>query len=408
VEWLCDRIEQSAAGWAPVSWPAARREAFLADFRALDAFLAEQLEEAPVLAPLIQRMARLVAEEEAAAPPPQPEPLPAPSAQAEPARSPGAVQQAWAQATTAPQLPAGTAPPRPAPQAPQDPQRLLARTLEDLRAAAALLLDQTPEDPAPYLLNRTAAWTAVAGLPAAVDGVTRIPPPGAQETQALRLALQAGTWSLVVANGEALLSTCLFWLDLNRMVTEALDRLGRPLAARAVEREARAFALRLPGLDDLSFADRTPFADPDTRQWLRAPGRPLQAAAGGDPDPGLAGMLAEAEALADAGDRSGALELLMGRCRTADSARTALGLKQGICALLGRSGQPRAAEAFARAILADLEEFQVHRWEPRLAAGALRTALAALKGARNEECLARAMDRLALLDPAGLPGEAAR
>lgn len=388
VEWLAERIEQVSAGWPAATWPASRRQAFLDDGLALDAFLGEHLEDAPTLRPLVQRLARTVEEATSA---PAPAAAAQPPAPATPA-APPPVPVPAAAAASRPDLPA------------EDPQRLLAQALDDLRGVAGLLLDRTPEAPVPYVLNRTAAWAGVQAPPPEAGGRTRIPPPGAQETQPLRMALQAGNWALVAANGEALLPANIFWLDLNRLVTEALDHLGRPLAARAVERETRALVRRLPGLDRLCYTDGTPFADEATRQWLRAGDGPAEAAPAGGEEAALTEAQAQAEALVQAGDLPGALASLAGRVRAAGSARTALRLKQATCSLLLRAGRTRAAEAFARDLLADLEAFQVHRWEPDLAAAALRAALPALRAGPGDDGLAaRTLDRLALLDPAGVP-----
>ena len=62
------------------------------------------------------------------------------------------------------------------------------------------------------------------------------------------------------------------WLDLQRFVADALDRLGADFSAArtAVLQEVGFLLTRVEGLPGLRFEDGTSFADAETRAWLTA------------------------------------------------------------------------------------------------------------------------------------------
>jgi type VI secretion system protein VasJ len=61
------------------------------------------------------------------------------------------------------------------------------------------------------------------------------------------------------------------WLDLNRFTAEALEGLGENYfpAAEAVRQELGGLLRRLPGLVNLKFRTGQPFANDETRHWIR-------------------------------------------------------------------------------------------------------------------------------------------
>src|SRR5690606_27160902 len=81
---------------------------------------------------------------------------------------------------------------------------------------------------------------------------------------------EAQQWADLLAHAEGLTGRFLFWLDLQRFVATALDRLGARYedAQRAVVAEVLVFVGQHPQVLELSFADGTPFVDEATRTWL--------------------------------------------------------------------------------------------------------------------------------------------
>lgn len=382
VQWLLDRIGQVAPAWPVVAWPRAEREAFLGDLRGIDGFLAEHLEEAPMLRPLINQAATWV--EELAVPVAEPEPAPVAS------------PVAAAPVERAPLAPP-SAPALPAPPALEGVEagQLLGRTLEHLAQVGGRLQDQDPGDPAPYVLDRIAAWLALRNVPDADQGRTRIPAPSSQATDGLNAARAAQNARLTLTRAEGLLGDHIFWLDLNRLVVESLDALGWGKAARAVEQELRRLLAKLPGLEALAFADGTPFADEATRTWLQKLAKDAAPVGGGEADP----VLEEAAQLAAAGELIPAATLL---ARAGGPGRTSFRRKTALCELLTQNRKGRAAAAVARDLLADLERFQVPAWEPALAVESLQAILAGLRVEAlpaDEPLLQAAFAHLALLDP---------
>ncbi len=247
-------------------WPEAERKAFRDDLEAIDRFLAEKMEDAPILRPLIDQVTNLIAVA-GAAPPAAPAGTPAP-----------------ARATTA----AGpvTAPaPAAAPDA-SDPDQLLRAGFDHLSRAARLMLAKDLADPVPYLMVRIAAWLPVRALPPAEGSKTRIPPPEPQTVQELANLYAAANWAELIRTCEAAVVRFLFWIDLSRSSAEGLEQLGHTAAAGAVIRETQAFVQRFRGIENLAFSDGTPFANDDTRQWLLScggdAGRPASPSGAGD------------------------------------------------------------------------------------------------------------------------------
>jgi len=121
-----------------------------------------------------------------------------------------------------------------------------------------------------YRLTRKTAWYAVDELPPAANGQTRIQAPPPQVKNLLFDLRNNGDAEALLKAAETRLPQYIFWLDLNRLAAEALARLGNRFerAHEAVCQETAFLLHRLPGLEELSFSDGTPFANPDTRQWL--------------------------------------------------------------------------------------------------------------------------------------------
>ncbi len=151
-----------------------------------------------------------------------------------------------------------------------------AQALEAIRSSAFRLADylrvSEPRDPLGYRLARVAAWLSLRELPPATDGVTRIPgfqPP--DFGQRLREAAERGQWMGVLEQTEGRLTGAVLWLDLHRYAWQALDALGPDFApaADAVVGEVAGLLRRLPGVENLKFANGVPLADEATRAWIR-------------------------------------------------------------------------------------------------------------------------------------------
>lgn len=147
------------------------------------------------------------------------------------------------------------------------------RAIEQAFDALHALLRELPDElimlPVLYRLNRVRAWLALDALPVAVEGVSRIPAPPPADQDALQRLIDADDARSVLRFAESRLVPHRFWLDLNRIAWQAASALpdGQPVAD-AIASDTLYLLQRLPGLQDLSFINSQPLADPATRDWL--------------------------------------------------------------------------------------------------------------------------------------------
>ena len=224
---------------------------FLADFEAVNAFLGEHMEDAPLLYALISTASALVETEAPAAVPPSPE------------GAPGLKEKTTSTANR------NALPPPSVDLNGTDADKLINQGLEALGRAAAILGKGDPFNALAFRLNRIAAWASVTNPPPAVAGKTLLPAPDGQIVAALENLYQARSWPDLLAAAESRVRQFLFWIDLSRYAAEALEQLGRREESELVAEETYRYVHRLPGVDRLAFENGMPFANEDTKNWLR-------------------------------------------------------------------------------------------------------------------------------------------
>ncbi|WP_052693889.1 type VI secretion system protein TssA [Aquitalea pelogenes] len=145
--------------------------------------------------------------------------------------------------------------------------------LEQLRAMCGYLRQQPQGAFAAFRLARVVRWDSIA-QPPPHDGQqrTRLPAPRPELRQTLtRLLLQKQWHALLEKTDSAFLEAANhFWLDLQYLAWQALGQLGES------HQHWRDIALsdialmrhRLCGIEQLCFADGSPFADDNTLEWL--------------------------------------------------------------------------------------------------------------------------------------------
>lgn len=388
IEWWVEKVQADLQNRQPVRWPAERREQCLGDLQAIDSFLGVNLEEAPILQPLLNRLGTLIE-----VPPPEPAAVPV----AAPAPTPAA---SAALAPAAPAIETG---------ADQGPERLLRQGLELLGRAAGGYRAQEPLTALPLRLARIAAWSAVLTLPPAADGKTRVPPPDKQAVAAITNLYHAASWAELVKAAESRIGQFLFWIDLSRYSAEALEQLGRADLAAVVAAETAEFVRRLPGLERLSFSDGTLFANDDTRQWLQtisrpsgeAPARP-SAADSNRLDEQVEAQTAEGMKLIRDNKIASALDAFSAKITTASSIRERFLWELGLCRLLVSAKKTRLAVPYIQEILSMLDAHRIEKWEPELAVEALTTAFSGLRqqaDKKDEKLLDDVLNRIAALNP---------
>lgn len=357
--------------------PGERHHALLVDVQALDKVLGELLPDFPPMSDLLAVLRRLPVIPDVAAP--------------------EAGQPAGAPAQSAPQAA------RPAvPQASAAPQDATSARVALAGAAldfATLAGREDPSDPWVWRATRMGAWLKLKGLPPAEGGKTMIPPPEQAVKNTLLSLLSQSRYLEAAQAAEEQVTAELFWLDPHRIAAKALEGLGAEYAAAqsAVCAEMNAFLAWLPGVEQLTFSDGTPFADAETRSWLSSltgtcgalPAQGEAAAGRGDE---LDKARAEAEKRFAEQDVAGALDFLGQAERRAASGPLRLRLMLAQMSLLGRAGHWPVAVSLAEAVVGEVERRGLEDWDPELALEALLATREAYTGLGGEGGLAKARE----------------
>jgi type VI secretion system protein VasJ len=124
----------------------------------------------------------------------------------------------------------------------------------------------------PYRVLRFSAWLTVERAPDAEGHKTPLRAPKGQDRELLASLHAAGQWDALLEAAEDAVATNILWLDPHRMSAIALEHKGPEFRAarQAVGRETAWFLERVPGLTQLTFSNGTPFASPETIDWLAA------------------------------------------------------------------------------------------------------------------------------------------
>lgn len=136
---------------------------------------------------------------------------------------------------------------------------------------AALLRQQDPHNPAPYLMMRGLRWGELRAAPGLSDARLLEAPSTELRQHVKRLAL-AKKWNELLETAENAMSLpcSRAWLDLQRLVVGACTALGEeyePIAA-AIRSELKTLLKDMPQLLDANLLDDTPAANSETRAWL--------------------------------------------------------------------------------------------------------------------------------------------
>jgi type VI secretion system protein VasJ len=388
MDWWIQRTSAAVRELAPERWKQEDIDSLYSDLNAIDTFFRENVDDAPAVGPLMSILGSVLApiEGNAAAPSGPAEAKHAPAAGAAP-RS----------ATAAQPVPSG-----------DDPETLIKHALDTLRSASALLMEKDSLDALYFRINRTVSWMTIAAVPPSHGGRTMIEPPDEDIRELLKNMRQAADWKDLLAACESRIPQYLFWLDLSRYICEALEQLGPKTTAKEMEGLTSLYAERLPGIEKLTFADGTPFADQATRQWLSdiRGGQSAGPSSSQGGDAVLASIetdMASAKSLADSGNIAGAIGGICDALTRAPSVRERFIRQVRFCRFLSENNQNKLSRPYFREIVAIIDAYRLSDWEPTLAAEAYDIILAGLASAdQTGEFGDLGQDvfrRLSLLDP---------
>lgn len=394
----------------------------------IERMLAEHLDRFNCLVSIREYLALIPSETFGEAQPAKPEAVseqpvssaPAPTLpEVQPEAPPATVKQAVVSSTP------GKAPPAERPEPPAqdatapagDSQKAFNQGIMNIRQAAGSLWQSNPASPQPYRWTRLAAWMPLEDLPPATERLTRVAPPSNEEKSSLSELRRKGDWESLLKSSEARVPQYIFWLDLNRYAAEALKNLGAQYerARMAVCQETANLLHRLPGIEHLGFSDGTPFADPETKNWLKsirvgvgaALTDPVQTGAASTtaaafPDV-VAGKTNEALALVQAGNVAEAVAMLHSGLASSGSRRERLLWRLALCRVLLTSNNSRLALPHLEEALRDIEAFRLDEWDPELALRGLVAVWSGLALQADEASKAKAesvLDRIIKIDAA--------
>jgi type VI secretion system protein VasJ len=204
----------------------------------------------------------------------------------------------------------------------------------------------------------------------------------------------------------------LLWLDLNRFSAEALTGLGDSYqdAHDAICRETAYLVHRIPGVENLSFLDGTPFCDVETQQWIKGirlgtgagMAEPVVAAGAGEDDH-MAETIVKAQAMAKKKEVEKAVSILQQELRNSYSKREQLLWRLGLSQILLSANKPRLALPQLESVLQDIDAYSLEEWDPHLALKGLKVVWHGLSALSDESIKTQAADilnRIAKLDPA--------
>lgn len=298
----------------------------------------------------------------------------------------------------------------------QDAKKLINLGCQKIRQSASFMLENNPMNFMAYRYRRIAAWSKVSALPRDTGGKTQVPPPAPYILQPLYDLRGSGNWNALIKSAEQKLSQFIFWIDLNRFVAEALISLGQGYeeAHEAVCQETAFFMHRLPGLDDLLFSDGMPFADPETKQWLKnielgagsAIERQIRVMPSGkdeEYEERMSETIEKAQSLAKKNKIIEAVELIQKKLQNSFSQKEVLLWRLVLCQILLGSKNKDMSAPHLEQILESIEKYQLETWDPHLALKGLTvawTGFCFLSDETFKQKAAKTLSRIAKLDPA--------
>jgi type VI secretion system protein VasJ len=132
-----------------------------------------------------------------------------------------------------------------------------------------------PDDPSIFGMSRLLRWGKITALPPHKENVTQLEPPNQPKQAFIEKLVRSRDFDTMIPEIEIQFlnkDEFLFWLDAQRYVVQALEERGGGAALEAAE-EVKIQLARLLGrhsdLPTLLFRDKkTPFANPDTLNWI--------------------------------------------------------------------------------------------------------------------------------------------
>jgi type VI secretion system protein VasJ len=392
IGWFRDQVQAFVETFTTDStFPKDVVDRLVSGFDTLDKFVADNVPDGPGIRDLLEFAKRL--------------PVETPKEETPPAPAPGGdVQQAAQPAAQAQPRPASSAPSQPSGSV--DPAVSLEACLGQMVSTAAALMDVDASDPRAFVLNRLGVWLKVEGLPPADKGQTLIPAPDENIKSSISQLVSGRQYEEAARRAESQVPVYLFWLDLSRLSAQALDSLGAKgaPALEGLKAQTALYVARLKGIETMSFSDGTPFADAETRTWLKSislgSGSSMESAPSDSP---LGKALESAQALAAQKKFVDAVTTLQEALRQSRSGRERFDGLIAIAGMLSQSGRADLAGPNIDELLSLIDQYKLELWEPDTALRALLAAYDVLSLDVSDEGKShthQVLSRIARINPA--------
>ncbi|MDY0361136.1 MAG: type VI secretion system protein TssA [Desulforegulaceae bacterium] len=128
-------------------------------------------------------------------------------------------------------------------------------------------------NPVSYKISRLYTWAQIEQLPVTEkNNKTLLPPPDSAIKKSIENMIFSKNYESAVITSENNLRNYIFWLDLNRYSAAALGEMGEKYlkAKITIETETSGFIKKFINLENFCFSDGTPFADNETKSWLKS------------------------------------------------------------------------------------------------------------------------------------------
>jgi type VI secretion system protein ImpA len=286
--------------------------------------------------------------------------------------------------------------------------------------AAAALRAREPYNPAPYLMMRGLRWGDLRAAAASADPNMLEAPPTDVRQHIKKLALNEQWKELLESAENVMAMPCSrAWLDLQRLVVEALSALGSQydVIAVAIRSELRALIRDVPQLLDATLLDDTPAANETTRVWLLSllqepPAAPVNGT-GNHSKPRLDQQApfrwqnrhVDVDSLARealrAGEATRAFELMFAEINNQTSSRGRFQRKLQLVEICIEAGKEAIAQPILEDLVALIDAHKLEEWEDRSSiAGALVTIMKASKKIQGDaKEKQKYFERVCRLDP---------
>ncbi len=274
---------------------------------------------------------------------------------------------------------------------------VMSPVIQYLGEAGQKLLALQAFNPMGIQLTRFGARGTLLDLPEAHGSVTRLPPPAAVEVSTLATIQASGNAEGLIGFCEGRLARYPFWLDLDRHSSQAYASLGVKAATmrQKVVDEALSFVQRLEGVELLMFSNNMPFADNETRTWLKS--CQSERSSGQNTD-AFGRVHHEAMQTFNAGSAEAAVNILQTHASNTASGRDQFRAKLAIAELAGSMRKETDMRPLVAHLLSDCQRFSLADWDPELTLEAWRLKLRAARHAMTLAVNKQVPSRLVMLE----------